>query len=145
MPENHRKHRLRIVAGVLIAAGLCNPAAFARVPVPADSAAASRTDSGPCFFLRNWKGGWKAAPNARVIYIRVDHSVYRLDLQSSYSLLRDPWAVLINKTTMSMVCSPLDFNLTVSNQAGIQQWPIVRSMTRLTPAQAAALPKALRP
>ncbi|MGH8261113.1 MAG: hypothetical protein ACREUG_15635 [Steroidobacteraceae bacterium] len=145
MPTIFRRPARGIVVGTLIGAVLCTGPAFARAAASSASPSAAHGPAGPCFFLRNWQGGWKATPNARAIYIRVDGSIYRLDLQSSYSLLKDPFAVLINKSTASTVCGPLGFDLTVSNRAGVEQWPIVKRMTRLTPAQASVLPQKLRP
>lgn len=135
-----------------LAVPLCFASAFVRATVPVEAAAAPRLVSAssgstktPCFFRRDWHGGWKTAPDAWTIYIRVSGSVYRLDLESSYPLLKDPFAVLTNRDSADTICTPLDFRLTVSNQAGVVQWPIVKRMTRLTPAQVQALPKRLRP
>jgi hypothetical protein len=84
-------------------------------------------------------------PDARTIYIPVAKQVYRLDLQSSYRGLLDPWAILSNKGSVDTICSPRDFDLTVTNRIGALQKPIVREVTRLTPADVAALPRKLRP
>ncbi len=146
MFEVLRRHGFRLCAGVLIAAILPFAAPSARATSSNDSAAAAgHRDGAHCFFRRDWTGGWKATPDARTIYIRVSGSIYRLDLQSSYSVLKDPFAILSNKDSSNTICAPLDFRLTVSNQAGIEQWPIVTRMTRLTAAEAATLPKKLRP
>jgi hypothetical protein len=142
------QHRLGLgIGAALIAGGLCAAPAsrvFAETSAPADAQSSAHARA-PCFFRREWKGGWKTTPDARTMYIRVSRSIYRLDLQASYPLLRDPWAVLGNKDSADTICGPLDFRLTVSNQAGIKQWPLVKRMTRLSPAEAAALPKKLRP
>ena len=98
-----------------------------------------------CFFRRQWNGSWKVSPDARTIYIDVSGTIYRLDLQAPYQVLRDPWATLINSGSSNTICSALDLRLKVSNQAGIQQWPLVKHMTRLSPEEAAELPKELRP
>ncbi len=133
----------------LLCAALASSLAAAPLAHPADAAdrgtASASAGSAQCFFRRDWDGGWKATPDARTIYIRVSGAVYRLDLQGSYSVLRDPFAILMNKDSADSICTPLDFRLMVSNQAGIEQWPIVKRMTRLTPEEAAALPKKLRP
>jgi hypothetical protein len=157
-------HGLRFASGaaaLIMAATLSTLSAVARppgypaprlIPTATESpqVTATRPTQASCFFRRNWLGGWKATPDARTIYIRVSRSifsgpVYRLDLQASYSLLKDPFAILINRGTADTICRPLDFSLTVSNRAGAVQWPIVREMTLLTPDEAAALPKKLKP
>lgn len=154
----HRRGGFDVGAGALVAVVLC---AVATVAVAAFCGSAGRAWAGAsdaqastagteaakasCFSRRNWRGGWRATPDARTIYIRVSGTIYRLDLQSSYSLLKDPFAVLSNQDSAEMICTPLDFRLTVSNRIGGVQSPIVKRMTALTPAQAASLPKRLRP
>jgi hypothetical protein len=153
------QHRLRLQIGavaLIAAAALSSVSAFAGAPgylaphlIPtatqSPQVTATRPTQATCFFRRAWDNGWRATPDARAIYIRVANTIYRLDLQSSYSLLKDPFATLINRGTADTICRPLDLRLTVSNRAGIVQWPIVKEITRLTPDEAAALPRKLRP
>ena len=153
----HHRVGLQIDAVALIAAAaLSSVSAFARapghlaphlIPTAAESpqVTATRPAQPTCFFRSRWDNGWRATPDARAIYIRVSNTIYRLDLQSSYSLLKDPFSVLLNKGTADTICTPLDLRLTVSNRAGNMQWPIVKQITQLTPDEAAALPRKLRP
>ncbi len=144
----HHRLRFDIGAAALIATATLSTPALAREagqPAPRLIATAAQSTEAPCFLRRAWLGGWRATPDARTIYIRASGSIYRLELQSSYSLLKDPFASLINRGTSDTICRPLDFRLTVSNRVGIAQWPIVKQMTRLTPDEAAALPKKLKP
>ncbi len=137
-----------LAAAVLSAAtALIRPAGALAADAPTTRTAASATESAkaPCFLRREWRGSFRATPDARTIYIRVSGSIYRLDLQSSYPLLKDPFSVLRNRDSAEMICTPLDFRLTVSNRIGAEESPIVKHMTRLTPAEAAALPKRLKP
>lgn len=108
-------------------------------------ATAAKSTQTDCFFRRDWLGGWKVSPDARTIYLGVSGSIYRLDLAASYPFLKNPFALLVNKGATDMICTPLDFDLTVSNRAGGVEGVIVKRMTRLTPAEAAALPRSLRP
>ena len=142
VPAMHHPHRLQIAAIALIAAA---PLSSGAAETQSPQVTATRPTQPTCFFRSRWLDGWRATPDARAIYIRVSNTIYRLDLQSSYSLLKDPFSKLINKGTADSICTPLDFRLTVSNRAGAMQWPIVKEMTRLTPEQAAALPRKLRP
>ena len=145
------QHRLRFdtgAAALIAAAMLSTVSALAGVPAhpaPRLIPTATQSTKAPCFLRRAWLGGWRATSDARTIYIRAASSIYRLDLQSSYSLLKDPFATLINRGSGDTLCTPLDFRLTVSNRVGVMQWPIVKEMTQLTPDQAAALPRKLRP
>lgn len=144
MALSHSKQRPVAGAGLMLSVFLCASPVVSRAAQPGDAPGA-HADRAPCFIRREWTGGWKATRDARTIYIPVAGSIYRLDLQASYSVLRDPFAILTNRDSTDSICGPLDFRLEVSNQAGIRQWPIVKRMTRLTPEQAARLPKRLRP
>ena len=99
-----------------------------------------------CFFPNEWSG-WKAAKDARSIYLRVGVTrIYRLDLSNACEELRYPEAHLItNVRGGGSYCGPLDFDLSVSEPHGIPVACIVSKMTELTPSEAAALPKELRP
>jgi len=100
-----------------------------------------------CFPSENWEGWKSPAPN--VIFIRVNlHDVYRLDLSAGSSLLQDPDVHLVNRMWGGgdYICTPLDFDLTVVEDMGGMREPlIVRSITRLTPAEIAAIPPKYRP
>jgi len=147
-----RNFARNVVAVAVLAAPLSVAPAFAWPPVAGDVpegphfvSTAAESTQGHCFFRRNWLGGWRATPDARTVYIRVSGDIYRLDLATSYSLLKDPFAILINRGASDSICTPLDFRLTVSNRAGGVQGVIVKHLRRLTPAEAAALPNDLRP
>ena len=100
-----------------------------------------------CFFInefRNWK-----APDARTIFIRVGVArFYRLDLAADCALLTFPDAHLITKARgTETVCSALDWDLSVSQPpgTGAPEACIVKQMTLLSPAEAAAIPPKYRP
>jgi len=142
---------LHSFVGAVMAVILLGSAPYARgAPQAAGSSSPAKSSAEdvngqPCFLRREWNGAWRVTPDARTIYIEVSGQFYRLDLQSSYKVLRDPFAVLSNKGAADTVCGASGFDLLVSNQAGIVQSPIVKRMTRLTPTEVAALPKELRP
>ncbi len=99
-----------------------------------------------CFFTSQFEN-WRA-PDARTINIRVrGNQYYRLGLGSECHALLDPGAYLV--TTFrgtSTVCSPLDWDLKVSSGLGSPPLPcFVKTMTRLTPAEAKALTSKERP
>lgn len=145
MSRIQRRNLRDIGIGLLVCLGLAVAPVFAHTPAPAQDGASPHSEATSCFLRRNWDGGWKATKDSRTIYIKVSERVYRLDLAAPYSLLRSPWAVLGNRGPNGMICSGNDFDLWVSDRTGVEQWPVVKSLTRLTPAQAAALPKKLRP
>jgi hypothetical protein len=99
-----------------------------------------------CFFVSQWNG-WKA-PDDHTVYLRVNgNQIYRLDIAHSCSDLRFPGARLItrNQEGTGSICTPLDWDLRVAEGNSIPTPCIVKSMTLLTPDQAAALPRDSRP
>jgi hypothetical protein len=125
--------RKQIVAVALAAAAILGVAGPALAQGPS------------CFFTTQWQG-WKAADD-HTIYLNVSggHRTYRLDLAGSCPALLDPTAHLITNNHTSSICTALDWDLRVSQGHGFDTPCIVSKMTELTPDQAAALPKKLRP
>jgi hypothetical protein len=114
--------------------------------LPAAAAPGGESSRHPCFFINQWQG-WKAdGPN--VIYLRVNLSdIYRADLSAGSQQLTWPGSYhLVSKVVgSSSICTPLDLQLAVSDSHGFYQPLIVKSLYKLTPEEAAALPRALRP
>jgi len=79
------------------------------------------------------------------MYINVAHRIYRLDLDAPYPLLKSSFSVLYYRDSSNVICNPTDFRIVVSDRIGTRQDVIVRHMTVLSAAEAAALPKNLRP
>ena len=91
---------------------------------------------------------WKS-PSPDVIYYRVGSSaIYRLDLSTGSNQLKySDVHLLTNSLTSSVwLCTPQDFRLRVVGARGAFTEPlIVRSITRLTPDEVAAIPPRYRP
>ena len=103
-------------------------------------------DPSDCFVSSDWVG-WKS-PSPTVIYLRVRvNTIYRLDLASGSNFLNEPFMHLVTRVRGSdWICSPLDFDLALVDDHGAFREPlIVKSMTRLTPAEAQAIPPKFRP
>jgi hypothetical protein len=95
----------------------------------------------------NTFGNWRA-PDEKTIIMKTGVSSYiRLDLANRCSMLREPAVHLVTKFDTTMVCTPLDWNLSVAQEPGssVSQACIVKAMTPLTPQEAAALPAKFRP
>jgi len=93
--------------------------------------------------FNNWR-----APDDHTIFIRVSLShYYRLDLASTCSMLRWPDAHLImNVHGPDTICSAVDWDLKVSQDMhSIPEPCIVKAMTLLSPAEAAAIPRKFKP
>ena len=92
-------------------------------------------------------GNWRA-PDANTVFIRTNFSrVYRLDLTHACGALksRDPRLVWRIRTA-GRVCSATDLDLRASD--GFLDVPepcFIKSLTELSPAEAANLPSAARP
>jgi hypothetical protein len=104
------------------------------------------THASSCFFVRDWQG-WKS-PSPNVIYLRVGVSqVYRLDLSVGSNQLQYGDVHLFSRIwDSSWICSPLDLDLQVADNHGTFREPlIVKSITKLTPDEIAAIPPKFRP
>jgi hypothetical protein len=100
-----------------------------------------------CFHISQFQQ-WRAADN-KTIYLRVDLSqYYRLDMSGACPLLTVPDAHLITKSRGSdLICSAIDWDISVSESSpgAIAMSCIVQSMTKLTPAEVAAIPPKFKP
>jgi hypothetical protein len=129
----------RILIGALAIGSALAPAAVAAGGATAQTGQA-------CFRTSDWQN-WKAA-NDHTIYLNVGgNRIWRLDMAGSCPELSDGGAKLITRDIAGSgsVCSPMDLDLKVSVGHGIATPCIVRNMSELSPDQAAALPRNLRP
>jgi hypothetical protein len=113
----------------------------------ASAAQAQQPPGRQCFRLSEMHG-WKPTPDARGLYYRVGlRDIYFAELAGACPMLKSPGVHLVNKVTNDMICSPIEFDLRVSdNIRGFAPVPcLVRSFRMLSPAEAAALPPKLRP
>lgn len=122
-------------------------AMLATLVVPAAAQPALKKNiSSHCFYSNQFEN-WKAA-DSKTIYIRVGlHRYFRLDLAGPCQSVMAPGAFLITKIHgPDTICSAVDWDLHVATSWNdIPQACIVKSMTELTPAEAAALPKKATP
>jgi hypothetical protein len=124
------------VAAVAAALGLAGAA-------HADAPAAKPQSS--CFRARDW-AGWRA-PNKDTIYFRVNvKDIYQIDLQAGGSpLLTWPDSHLINEIHgVDSICSPIDLDLKIASDHIVIPL-FIKSITKLTPDQVAAIPKKYLP
>lgn len=111
----------------------------------ATGAAQAQPPKSQCFLVsqfENWRGG-----DAHTMYIRASGNLfYRLEMANNCSELASPGAMLINHFRGASVCSPLDWDIRVKEFPGSPAVPcIVKTMTQLSPAEVAALPKKQKP
>lgn len=126
-----------LAAGVF-AAGLGGPASAA----PSRGALA-RSD---CFFSSDWKDSKPGSPET--LYLRVGmRDIYRVDMRGSgVERLNQPGVFLTSHIRGSgLICAPIDLDLKVADTMGFSMPLFPVAITRLTPAEAAALPKEVRP
>ena len=126
-----------LAASLALTVGLTGAIAEAQPKLPRTGA--------QCFLSRDWSS-WRPSLDSRSIFLRVGvNQVFRLDLAYACPTLQRPNARLITKIRgSSWICHPLDIDLQVSD--GFIPSPcLVKALTRLTPDEVAALPKAARP
>jgi hypothetical protein len=99
-----------------------------------------------CFSLTRWRGGWRA-PAKDVLYLGIDNNdVYRLDLNGgSIALLRADVHLVNIARGGDSVCNPIDLDLSVSDDHGFKTPLFVKTITKLSPEEVAALPQKLHP
>jgi hypothetical protein len=99
-----------------------------------------------CFFVSQFES-WKAGADAQTMYIRVSgRRFYRLDMGNRCNEMSWPGATLVNHFHGSAICSPLDWDMQVSQGVGGMVAPcIVKKMTRLSDAEVTALPAKQKP
>ena len=111
---------------------------------PAMVRTAATSDAGQCFKRRDIRNHTVGGP--KTLYLDVaGRDVYRIEMRNSClasAVSSDP-LILRNDTGGQSVCKPIDLDITVS-AAGPSRC-IVSSITRLTPAEVAALPRKMRP
>src|ERR1700761_710472 len=111
------------------------------------SAASAQTDQSQCFMSNDWSGGWKATPDDRTIFIRVGvDKIWRLDLGRACLALEAPNARLItDERGSSAICTANDLDLKVAAINSPAVGCNVSHIEQLSPDQASALPRNLRP
>ena len=127
---------MRLACAVLIGA----------VTIGASCAFAAEAPHAACFDVTDFRN-WHAS-DAKTLYIRTAFNrVYRADLGSDCPTLLWPDAHLIMKMHGGdLICNALDLDLRVSQ--GLHDIPvrcIAKSLTALSPSEADALPKGVKP
>lgn len=116
---------------------------LASAAVQADEAPAH-----PCFSITDWHG-WRASKTEQdVMYFKVRmHDVWRVQLTDKEPFLDAPDVHLVSKTVgPTTVCNPIDLELRLAEfHGGIDVPLIVKTLTKLTPDEVAALPKEDQP
>ncbi|HLZ83055.1 MAG TPA: hypothetical protein VKQ54_05765 [Caulobacteraceae bacterium] len=121
-------------------------AALATLTGAASAASAADTNGRSCFTVNNWHG-W-SSPSPDVLYLAVNfRDVYKATLAHPVAGLNLMDTVVISdETGLQSICSAVDLHLTMTHRrGGSRQGLIVRSLTRLTPEEIAAIPKRDRP
>jgi hypothetical protein len=126
-----------VLAAPLIVAGLAIAGVAAAAP-PANDA---------CFYTRDM-GNHKIADD-HTLYIHVrQHDIYRLTMRGGClagALSSDP-IILRSPPGSTHICKPIDLDISIGRAGGGMATPcIVDSIVKLTPGEAAALPKKARP
>ncbi len=115
--------------------------AVALVSTAANSAPDQKSHEA-CFASSRWQG-WSAPGNGDFLYLRVGmHEIYRVDLTPGSHVRKDGDRFLINRVRGSdWICSALDLDLTLSDHQGFREPLIARALRKLTPEEAAAIPR----
>lgn len=120
-----------------LALGLAAPAAQASAPAAHES----------CFPAGGAWQGWNASKSGDVLYLRVHiNDIYRVDLTPGSRAYKSPGYFLVNEVRGSgWICSAIDLDLTLADDHGFRKPLIAVAMRKLTPQEAAAIPRKERP
>lgn len=135
-----------MTARTLIAAAAATAALGLAAPALADNPVNSPDSTRNCFRAHDWQD-WRA-PDEKTILVRVhQHDVWRIDLSGGSSLLTDQTNHLItNLQDSDWICRAIDLsNMKVSDGHGNIVPLFVKSVTKLTPDQVAAIREKDRP
>ena len=131
-------------AVVSVLSGAAGPAGKAAIAAPGVDTAATAASAGSCFKRSDVRNHTVGGP--KTLYLDVaGRDVYRIEMSNSClasAVSSDP-LIFNNQTGTQSVCKPLDLDITVS-AAGPSRC-IVSSISKLSPAEIAALPKKMRP
>jgi hypothetical protein len=133
---NMRGSELAVIT-ILLTAGVVSTAGAQPVDAP-------KRDH--CFFVNQFES-WRASDN-KTIYIRTSVShFFRLDLaQTCPELLWPESHLVMNVRGPDTICSAIDWDLKVSTgMHDVAEPCIVKSMTALSPDEAAAIPAKFKP
>lgn len=113
-------------------------------PASAQPAPKAETPRAPCFRLSDLGGHRIAAPDTLYYSVR-RKEVYKFTFSGSClaGVTNSDPLILEPLGASSQICKPLDLNLGVGGP--VSRRCIIKSIERLTPEQAAALPKKLKP
>jgi hypothetical protein len=135
---------LAALTAVGVLCGAAGPASQAAVAAPGVDAATSTFEKSSCFRRSDVRNHTVGGP--KTLYLDVaGRSVYRVEMSNSClasAVSSDP-LVFNNRTGGQTVCNAVDLDITVS-AAGPSRC-IVSSISKLSPAEVAALPKKMRP
>jgi hypothetical protein len=134
MGRSNKPARLAAAAALVLAA------AAASAPLAVSSASAQGRQ---CFRAQDWHGSSAGGP--RDIYIRVGmHDIWRLAMAQDCPGAQFPGPVSIGDlvTGSNEICSAIDLQITVAPLGGSNHSAcIVKSINKLSPEEAKALPK----
>jgi hypothetical protein len=98
-----------------------------------------------CFLAHDWQS-WKA-PNDKTILVRVNtRDVWRLDLNGGSNMITDQTNHLITNLSQSAwICHAIDLSNMKVSDGHVTEPLFVKSITKLTPDEVAAIPQKDRP
>lgn len=126
--------------------GACASPYAGTAVAPHGADAAASAPAGGCFRMSDIRAHRIADP--RTLYVDVrGQETWRLEMSGACLAGASRQETLITESVggSGIICRPIDLNLKVRLGAGMVSPCIVSTMTRLTPAEVAALPPDLRP
>lgn len=131
----------KTLIGALLGTALLVTGAAGGVQAAPKAKAAAKTD---CFFNQQVRN-YTAARDDKTLYVRAGRDTYRMETFGRCLDLGTALNIGLDSRPGSSICAAQDVTIIVhSNGMGVQRCP-VRTLTKLTAEQVAALPKGERP
>ena len=120
------------------------PLKIAAVAATVFAAAASGAHAAEqCFYMNNIQNS--RAADDHTVYIRVGaQDIYRMDMQYPCTDLQNSKLIVRSVSGSGQICKAIDVDLKAGDQ-GFRSACVVRSITKLTADEAAALPSKVKP
>ena len=96
-----------------------------------------------CFYMNNIQNSRAADDHTVFMRVGVD-DIYRIDMQYPCTDLQNSKLIIRSVSGSGQICRAVDIDLKVGDQ-GFRSACVARSITKLTPDEAAALPRKIKP
>jgi hypothetical protein len=113
--------------------------------IPASASFAATAGERACIDTHR-QSSWKAVDNKTLYISQSKDTVYKVDFAQGCPRMQSPFAKFIStQRGSSYICAPIDLDVKVYETPGFTVSCLATGLSKLTPAEIAALPKEAKP